>query len=416
MSTTPTVHDTRDSAVFRDLPPQAWFAEVSDDDLTRRPFGIYVHVPYCRTRCGYCDFNTYTAEELGGHASRLGYAADAIREIRFARRAFRDLDVPVHTVFFGGGTPTVLPVTDLVSILRAIDTEFGLIPGAEVSIEANPETVDAPMLGALTAAGFTRISFGMQSAVPAILALLDRKHTPGLPERRVAEARAAGFAQVNLDLIYGTPGESDADWRSTVQAAIDAGPTHVSAYALTVEPGTALARRVRRGEIPPVDDDVLADRYQQADELLSAAGYHWYEISNWAFPGAECRHNLGYWRGRYWWGIGPGAHSHVADRRWWNVKHPNAYAERLLRGLLPVDDGEILTAQERHTERVMLGLRLVEGLALDELSGGERTAALRAAEEGLLQRLDSGRCVLTLRGRMLADAVVRSILCETEAS
>src|SRR5579875_943245 len=347
--------------------------------LGTRPFGIYVHVPFCAARCGYCDFNTYTAAELGGRGaapvSPASYPGLAVAEIRFARKALGAADVPVRTVFFGGGTPTLLPPAALAGILRAIDGEFGLAPGAEVTAEANPESVDEAALAKLRAGGVTRMSFGMQSAVPGVLAVLDRVHHPGRPARCVAWARAAGFEHVSLDLIYGTPGESDADWRRSLDAAAGAGPDHVSAYALTVEPGTRLAARIRRGELPAPDDDVLADRYLAADELLEAAGLRWYEISNWAAsPGAVCRHNLLYWTGGDWWGVGPGAHSHVAGTRWWNVRHPAAYAARIAAGVSPGQAREILTPAERRTERIMLLTRLAAGCPLAELSPAGRAA------------------------------------------
>jgi putative oxygen-independent coproporphyrinogen III oxidase len=296
-----------------------------------RPLGFYLHVPYCATRCGYCDFNTYTATELRGSggvlASRDNYASTLIDEIRLARKVLGDDPRPVRTVFVGGGTPTLLAADDLVRMLGAIRDEFGLAADAEITTEANPESVDPAYLAALREGGFNRVSFGMQSARQHVLKVLDRTHTPGRPEACVAEARAAGFDHVNLDLIYGTPGESDDDWRASLDAAIGAGPDHVSAYALIVEEGTQLARRIRRGEVPMTDDDVHADRYLIAEDRLSAAGFSWYEVSNWATSDAgRCLHNELYWRGADWWGAGPGAHSHVGGVRWWNVKHPGAYA------------------------------------------------------------------------------------------
>ncbi|HEY7362171.1 MAG TPA: radical SAM family heme chaperone HemW, partial [Streptosporangiaceae bacterium] len=279
--------------------------------LGQRPFGIYIHVPFCRTRCGYCDFNTYTAAELGPGASRDSYAGLAVAEVRLARRVLGAARLPVTSVFFGGGTPTLLPPGALAGILRAIDGEFGLAGGAEVTVEANPETVDERVLAGLRAGGMTRVSLGMQSAVPHVLAVLDRVHEPGRPARCVRWAHEAGFSHVSLDLIYGTPGESDADWRESLAAALAAGPDHISAYALIVEEGTALAARIGRGQVAAPDDDAMADRYLIADEVLGAHGMAWYEISNWAAgDAARCRHNLLYWTGGDWWGIGPGAHSH----------------------------------------------------------------------------------------------------------
>lgn len=376
------------------------------------PFSMYVHVPYCASRCGYCDFNTYTASELGGGASQASYAADAVREIAFARRVLGSLDLPVQTVFFGGGTPTLLPVADLAVMLRAIDSEFGLAPSAEVTTEANPESVSARSLAELRAAGFTRISFGMQSVRPHVLAVLDRVHTPGAPALRVAEAKAAGFEHVSLDLIYGTPGESDDDWRASLDAAIAAEPDHISAYSLIVEDGTRLAGRVARGELPRPDDDVLADRYLIADSALAAAGFGWYEVSNWALPGGSCRHNLAYWRSFDWWGIGPGAHSHVGGVRWWNVKHPTAYAARVVAGVSPGFARELLDAPTRRVERIMLQLRLSEGLSIAELDEGGRVAGELEVSAGLLDAaaFARGRAVLTLRGRLLADGVVARLL------
>src|SRR6516225_8287938 len=333
--------------------------------LGERPCGLYVHVPFCATRCGYCDFNTYTAAELGAGSAAVSpgnYADLAIAEIRFARQLLGNADVPVSTVFFGGGTPTLLPPSALGAVVRAIDAEFGLAPGAEVTTEANPESVDEASLSELRAQGLTRVSFGMQSAVPPVLAVLDRVHRPGRPAQCAAWARAAGFEHVSLDLIYGTPGESDADWRRSLDAAVAAGPDHVSAYALTVEAGTRLAARVRRGELDPPDDDVLADRYLAADEILGAAGYGWYEISNWAVSGpSRCAHNMLYWTGGDWWGIGPGAHSHVGGTRWWNVRHPAAYGARIAAGNSPGQAREVLSDAERQLERVILLLRLAEG-------------------------------------------------------
>ncbi|MBE3010059.1 coproporphyrinogen III oxidase [Microbispora sp. NEAU-D428] len=382
------------------------------DGLGSRPFGFYVHVPFCATRCGYCDFNTYTAAELGPGAAQRDYAATVVEEIRLARRVLGDAAPPVETVFFGGGTPTLLPAADLARILGAIGEEFGLRPDAEVTTEANPESVDETYLKELRAGGFTRVSFGMQSAGEHVLAVLDRRHTPGRPAEAVREARAAGFEHVNLDLIYGTPGESDDDWRASLEAALAAGPDHVSAYSLIVEDGTRLAARIRRGELPMPDDDVAADRYLIAEEMLTAAGLSWYEISNWAAGDeARCRHNLLYWTGGDWWGAGPGAHSHVGGTRWWNVKHPAAYAARLAACTSPAHAREELSAEDRAVERVMLELRLASGFPLADLAPQTRTACARALAEGLLEveAFKAGRAVLTLRGRLLADAVVRDL-------
>ncbi|MFD3399730.1 radical SAM family heme chaperone HemW [Kribbella sp. NPDC058693] len=379
-------------------------------EAASRPLGFYLHVPFCASRCGYCDFNTYTAKELGGGGSQASYAETAVGEVRLARRVLGELDRPVDTVFFGGGTPTLLPAADLAKMLAAVRDEFGLAPGAEVTTEANPESVDPAYLEALLEAGFTRVSFGMQSASTHVLKILDRQHTPGRALQAVKEATAAGFQHVNLDLIYGTPGETLDDWRASLESALSAQPDHVSAYALIVEDGTQLARRIRRGELPMPDDDDLADKYVLADELLSAEGLRWYEVSNWArSTAARCRHNELYWRGDTWWGIGPGAHSHVAGTRWWNVKHPTAYAERLNAGESPAHARETLDEETRRIERVLLEVRLEAGLPREVLDDAGRAAAEQVVEDGLAV-LDGERLVLTDRGRLLADAVVRDLL------
>ena len=374
--------------------------------LPQRRLGVYVHVPFCRVRCGYCDFNTYTATELGGGASQASYADTAVREVDLLAGVLPGAP-PVETVFFGGGTPTLLPAPDLVRMLAAVRGRFGLSAGAEVTTEANPDSVTPDGLAALRAGGFTRISFGMQSAVPSVLAVLDRTHDPERVPQAVAWAREAGFEQVSLDLIYGTPGETLADWRRSVDAALACGPDHVSAYSLIVEDGTALARQVRAGVLPMPDEDDLADKYVLADELLTAAGLSWYEVSNWARDEASrCRHNELYWTSQNWLGIGPGAHAHVGGVRWWNVKHPTAYAARLAAGQSPAHARELLDADVQRVERVLLEVRLRDGLPLDLV---DPTAVGEVVADGLGVREDD-RLVLTRRGRLLADAVVRDLL------
>ncbi|MCB0948920.1 MAG: coproporphyrinogen III oxidase [Mycobacterium sp.] len=372
------------------------------------PFGIYVHVPFCATRCGYCDFNTYTPAELTGATNPEGWLAALRIELRLAA-AHLGAAPPVQTVFVGGGTPSLLGAAGLESVIEAIGDNFTLSPGAEVTTEANPESTSPEFFARLRAAGFTRVSLGMQSTAPHVLAALDRVHSPGRALAAAREAGAAGFDHLSIDLIYGTPGESDDDLLRSVDAALATGIDHLSAYALVVEDGTALARRVRRAELPAPDDDVLARRYELLDRRLADAGFDWYEVSNWARPGGQCRHNVGYWEGGQWWGAGPGAHGYVDSTRWWNVKHPNTYAERLGGGLLPVADFEQLDAETSHTEEVMLRVRLRSGLPMAVLSKAERDRASRTIDDGLL-RDESGRLVLTDRGRLLADAVVRDLL------
>ncbi|MEV1291558.1 radical SAM family heme chaperone HemW [Pseudonocardia sp. NPDC049635] len=379
------------------------------------PFGIYVHVPFCATRCGYCDFNTYTASELAGDASSPdGWLEAARREIALAARTVGDRTV--QTVFVGGGTPSLIGADRLSAVLAAVRSEFRVAPDCEVTTESNPESTSPQFFAGIRGGGYTRVSLGMQSAARHVLAVLDRTHTPGRAVAAAREARDAGFASVNLDLIYATPGESDDDLRRSADAVLDAGADHVSAYALIVEDGTALHRRVRRGELPAPDDDVAATRYELLDARLRAAGLHWYEVSNWSQPGAACRHNLGYWRDGDWWGIGPGAHSHLAGVRWWNVKHPARWAGALAAGESPEAGREHLTAAERYTERVMLRLRLAEGIAHHLLEPPARVAAAGAVDEGLLDpgAHAAGRAVLTDRGRLLADRVVTDLLLAGE--
>ncbi|HEX4442241.1 MAG TPA: radical SAM family heme chaperone HemW [Galbitalea sp.] len=413
------------------------------DGADARNLGIYVHVPFCRVRCGYCDFNTYTSEELRG-ARRDDYADQAIAELGQADHVLTAAGLAsreVSTVFFGGGTPTMLPAADLARMLDGIRRTWGFAAGAEITTEANPDSVDATYLRSLADAGFTRVSFGMQSAVPHVLATLERTHDPERIPLVVEWARDAGL-DVSLDLIYGTPGESLDDWRTSVEHAIAQSPDHLSAYALIVEDGTKLARQIRRGEIAEPDDDLAADMYELADELLRAAGYEWYEVSNWARgslggsasmgsaiagavpkvlegsvsngDGAEhrSRHNLAYWQGHDWWGIGPGAHSHIGGVRWWNVKHPAAYAERITAGQSPAAGRETLDEETRRVERVLLAVRIRDGLPITELDAAGRHAVAGLIADELVDASGAlhGTVALTLRGRLLADAVVRRLL------
>ena len=398
-----------------------------------RPFSVYLHVPYCRVRCGYCDFNTYTNLSMGDGASASDYASTLACELRLARAAMDRAGLPeraARTVFLGGGTPTVLPAGDLARMVALVRRTWGLAEDAEVTTEANPETVDERYLEALAEAGFTRVSFGMQSAVPHVLKVLDRTHRPERVPLVVRWARRAGLA-TSLDLIYGAPGESMEDWRRSLEAAVEIGPDHLSAYALVIEEGTRMWAQVRRGELPMPEDDDEAAKYEMADAALAGAGYRWYEISNWARPGLECRHNRAYWRDWDWWGAGPGAHSHLGDVRMWNVKHPVAWAGQVRDGRLPVAGHEAVDAGARALERVMLGIRLREGMDVASWPRmGDDDGAREAEPDGpaaCLERLLpvvtelvadglldaeaalSGRLVLTLRGRLMADAVTRAL-------
>lgn len=395
--------------------PASALAELGDG-----PISLYLHVPFCATRCGYCDFNTYTADELGAApgTSRQAYLDAARAEIALAAGILGEREVA--TVFVGGGTPTLLAPGELVGLLDAVRTRFRLAGDAEVTTECNPESVDASYLNELVVGGFNRISFGMQSARPHVLRVLERRHTPGRTAEVVRWARAAGFGSVSLDLIYGTPGETLDDWRASLEAALACEPDHLSAYALIIEDGTRLAAQIRRGEVPAPLDDLQADFYEVADRVLAAAGLQWYELSNWAREGHQCRHNLAYWRGASWWGVGPGAHSHVGGVRWWNVKHPRGYSAALASGHSPAAARESLSPDQRRVERVLLESRLADGLALGVLTPTERARVPELAVRGLVEvarpdpslpaDADASLFRLTLRGRLLADAVVRDLL------
>ena len=376
-------------------------------------FGVYLHVPFCATRCGYCDFNTYTPGQLGSGATQGDYLDAIVAELGMAVVKHPELARGADTVFIGGGTPSMLWASGLRRLLDGVRNSFGLADDAEVTTESNPESTSPEFFEGLAEAGFTRVSLGMQSAVPHVLTTLDRTHTPGRPAAAVAEARAAGFEHINLDVIYGTPGESMADLDTTLEAVLATEVDHVSAYSLIVEPGTAMARKVRRGELPMPDDDDLADRYERIDAALSQVGFSWYEVSNWAKPGGQCRHNMLYWRDGNWWGAGPGAHSHLDGTRFYNVKHPARYAATISGGELPIKDSEGLTAEDRHTEKIMLGLRLAEGIDANLLGEDELDKARRQAEAGMVEfvSVDGGqRIQLTNRGRLLADAIIVDIL------
>ena len=375
---------------------------------------FYIHIPYCVRRCGYCDFNTYTPAELAissdlSETSR-SYIDLLLREIEFARQISDASIVP--TIFFGGGTPTLMESKDLGRVISTIGDRFEIGREAEITTEANPDTVTKEKLATLREAGFNRISFGMQSAVPHVLRALDRTHNPENVLKATTWAREVGFQEISVDLIYGTAGESIADWELTVDTALSLPITHISAYALIVENGTKLGAQVKRGEVVMPDDDQTADKYLIADDKFTAAGFDWYELSNWSKPGSECRHNLAYWNGDNWWGAGAGAHSHIDGRRFWNVKHPAAYTQKLLESGNPMQEQEILTAAEARTEEIMLQIRLATGLQISSLSSSEQSSLLGFLQQGhLLQPFWSeGRVVLSQSGRLIADRIVREML------
>jgi putative oxygen-independent coproporphyrinogen III oxidase len=382
-----------------------------------RSFHAYVHVPFCRVRCGYCDFNTYTATELRG-VSQDSFARELIAEVEFSRHVLQKSCAPnrkLSTVFFGGGTPTQLPANDLVAILSALRTAFGIDEDAEITTEANPDNVDFEYLKELKAGGFTRVSFGMQSAVPEVLRVLDRSHQPEKLPEVVAWAKAAGL-QTSVDLIYGAPGETIEQWKITLAATLALDTDHISAYSLIVEEGTKLARQISSGQLPEPDEDEQAIKYELADTAFAAAGFSWYELSNWSkHPETISRHNVAYWQGKDWWGYGPGAHSHIGGVRWWNQKHPAPYVAALGRGESPALAREVLAPQTVLDEAVLLEMRLKSGLEIEKLRQAEGFDASKVAgliADGLIEPGPAlrGRLVLTLRGRLLADLVVRELL------
>ena len=375
---------------------------------------FYVHIPYCVRRCGYCDFNTYTPAELAISndltVTSRSYIDLVLREIEFARTVSTATVVP--TIFFGGGTPTLMESKDLGRVISAIGSHFELHRDAEITTEANPDTVTREKLAQLREAGFNRISFGMQSAVSHVLQALDRTHNPENVLKATTWANEVGFAEVSVDLIYGTAGESLADWELSIDTALALPITHISAYALIVENGTKLGAQVKRGEVVMPDDDETADKYLLADEKFTAAGFDWYELSNWSKPGSQSRHNLAYWNGDNWWGAGAGAHSHIDGRRFWNLKHPAAYAQRVEESGNPMQEQEILTASQARSEEIMLQIRLAAGISKNSLSEEEQRVLTTFLQGDFLVRSawERGAVVLSTTGRLIADRIVREIL------
>jgi len=360
-----------------------------------QPFGVYVHVPFCRRRCDYCAFATYVDRD-----HLMGSYVDSLR--RDVRRTVESRDLePATAVFFGGGTPSRLAADELASVLG----QLPLAPGAEVSVECNPEDVTAERMAAYRSAGVTRISLGAQAREPRVLASLGRHHKWDEVTAAAAIVARSGFASWNLDLIYGAAAESDSDWEGTLDAVLglDDPPPHVSAYALTVEPGTPLAADPARHP----DDDVSARRYERADRALTAAGYRWEEISNWARPGHTCAYNNIAWTGGDYLGFGSGAHSHRDGHRWWNVRTPERYIAAIESGHSAVAGSESLRADQRRFERLALSLRTPAGVPASALA---ETPELG----GLVERRD-GRAVLTVAGRMLASEITMRLRTDLEA-
>jgi len=386
-------------------------------DAEQRTFHAYVHVPYCQVKCGYCDFNTYTADEIGT-STQGTFSQTLIKEISFAETVLKNSQLPkrkLKSIFFGGGTPTMLPASDLIAMLEKLKSTFDVLPDADITTEANPDSVDEQYINDLTVGGFNRISFGMQSAVPHVLKVLERTHEPENVGKVVGFAKAAGLA-TSVDLIYGAPGESLEDWKETLEAAIALDTDHISSYSLIVEPGTKLARQVKSGEVQAPSDDIHADMYELTEQLLSNAGFINYEVSNWSKSVEErSGHNMAYWKSMDWWGFGPGAHSHVGGIRWWNVKNPAAYADRMNAGLSPALEREIIDQENRDIERVMLEARISDGISLEWMKSKgfaetQVVAGLIGDELVDAKAALSGTITLTAKGRLLADFVVLKLL------
>ena len=374
---------------------------------------FYIHIPYCSKRCGYCDFNTYTPQELNSENLSLittPYIDAVLAEIELAKSKVGAASVP--TIFFGGGTPSLMPAEEIARVIWKIKSEFKLESGAEITLEANPDTLSKSYLDDLVAAGVNRISMGMQSAVPHVLSALDRTHNPENVVNACELVRAAGIQHLSVDLIYGVPGESISDWRTTFESALALPIDHISAYALIVEVGTKLAARLKRGELEMPPDDETAEKYLLFDEAAEASGFKWYELSNWAKPGGECKHNISYWNGSHWWGVGPGAHSYLEGRRWWNVKHPNTYQSALRTGKTPEASSELLTEGNMRDEFLMLQIRMSDGIPLSELTAEEMAKVATFRDSGHIEAAgwDEGNLILSRTGRLIADRIVREML------
>lgn len=376
---------------------------------------FYIHIPYCIKRCGYCDFNTYTPGELqistGLAEVSNSYIDLLIKEIRLARAQVVENTV-VPSIFFGGGTPSLMQASDIGRVISAIKSEFNLSLDAEITMECNPDTVSKESLAQFKAVGVNRVSFGMQSAVKHVLETLDRTHNPDNLLQVTTWAQQIGFKEISVDLIYGTPGESICDWQTSIDSALSLPITHISAYALIIEEGTKLAGQIKRGQVQPVDDDLAAEKYLIADRAFTAAGFNWYELSNWAKPNSASKHNLAYWLGDNWWGAGPGAHSHLNGKRFWNVKHPNLYREKLQSDQSPIAGSEFLAQSQIESERLMLSIRLPTGVAKKTLSEQQIFELSEYVGSGHLDQSNwnDGRATLTVDGRLIADRILRKIL------
>lgn len=390
----------------------------SDNQLKLTPnagatFHAYVHIPFCAVRCGYCDFNTYTSKELRG-VSQDEFHVPLIQEVALSKQLLSTWAIPdrkLTTIFFGGGTPSMFEASQISQIIDSLRASFGLSDDIEITLEANPEGLDYLKLEELRTAGVNRISLGVQSFDQQVLDVLDRVHSRDKVIAAVTKARELGF-RVSIDLIYGAPGESLESWRSTLEQAIELGVEHVSAYSLIVEDGTAIARKIARGELVEVDEDLNADKYLLTEELLGQAGLSNYEVSNWGNPSL---HNQAYWQSQDWWGYGPGAHSHISGARFWNQKHPATYTAALAKGS-PAAGFEYLDPRTQQEEQLLLMLRTDRGVSsalLREL-GVPNELVANAIASGLLQLGPGGQLRATLSGRLLVDGLVLDFLSKSK--
>jgi len=383
-----------------ELAPLDGNLDIEFNNLLNKPFSVYIHVPYCKKRCGYCDFNTYTPNELDVNDQIDSWAEATVKEIKLAKKVLKEYLV-IDTIFFGGGTPSLIGNNELSYVLNTLKENFYFANDLEITLEANPDDINDEKIEIWQENDINRISIGMQSSSKKVLQILDRTHDQLNIEKSAKLLRKHGFSNFSFDLIYGTPGESLEEWQESLEFALSLNPTHLSAYSLVIEPGTKMGNDLKTNKIQKVNDDLVADKYLLADEILENHGFKWYEISNWSFNNLKSRHNLNYWQNNNWWGFGPGAHSHIEGNRWWNLKLPNQWRERLENNYSPAKAREILTSEQKLSENIMLSLRLNSGLDSTQFSSGIINDLIK---DGLIY-LNERNLVLTKRGRLLADQV-----------
>ncbi len=374
--------------------------DIEFNNLLNKPFSVYIHVPYCKKRCGYCDFNTYTPNELDVNDQIDSWASATVKEIKLAKKVLKK-DLKIDTIFFGGGTPSLISNNELSYVLIALKENFHFANNIEITLEANPDDINDEKIEIWQENDINRISIGMQSSSKKVLQILDRTHDQLNIEKSAKLLSKHGLSNFSFDLIYGTPGESLEEWQESLEFALSLNPTHLSAYSLVIEPGTKMGNDLKTNKIQKVNDDLVADKYLLADEILENHGFKWYEISNWSSNNLKSRHNLNYWKNNNWWGFGPGAHSHIEGNRWWNLKLPNQWRERLENNYSPAKAREILTSEQKLSENIMLSLRLDSGLDSKQFS----SRIINDLIKDDLIYLNERNFVLTKRGRLLADQV-----------